>query len=111
MYKERMPIEFPLTINAAKIMHGLIAVLFFVVLIDPTGSLFHAKEIVFGITFLYAIVYMLLYDKRVSIYSVIIPLAMVALPFLGIILANAFGSYDNPEFALGQIKALLFSFL
>lgn len=111
MYKARVPIEFPLIINAAKIMHGLIAVLFFVVLIDPTGSLFHAKEIVFGITFLYAIVYMLLYDKKVSIYSVIIPLAMVALPFLGIILANAFGSYDNPEFALGQIKALMFSFL
>lgn len=111
MQSERTPIEFSFKFNAAKIMLSLIALLLFVVLIDPTGSLFHAKEILFGITFLYSVVYMFLYEKKVNIYSVAIPLAMVALPFLGIILANTFGSYDNPEFAMGQIKALMFSFL
>jgi hypothetical protein len=95
----------------SKLFYFIFLVFLLVISIDPTGSLFHAKEYIFILLCCYGLFVSYKRNIKVSIQFVLVFIFLMAIPCYGIIVAVLTNSLTDPEYAESQAKALSFSFI
>lgn len=95
-----------------EILKILVTLLLILIMVDPVGSLFHAKESLFIVViFSYVCCFCRGSCLGFSPKALYLSLFVMFLPFYGIFIAQLRNSFLMPEYAGGQLKSFLFVLL
>lgn len=78
-----------------------------VISLDPTGTIFHAKEILFLVLIFFSFINKGIFS-RINNITLFCLFFSLLLPIYGICIAVVKGSLEDTEYAFGQIKSFLF---
>lgn len=79
--------------------------------LDPTGYFTRLKDVLFVILAAYGLLFCLKNQYYISSYSRITMISFFLIPLWGIFIATRLGNFQEPEYAMGQVRSMLYIFI